>query len=665
VKKLYITCSLLAACLLAQAGPPSKADKYYERYDYFKAAELYKREAAKHPSQDLNYKLGVCYQKMNKYQDAEASYKKVLDAGPYANPEFYLNYGLVLKNDDKCEASKYYFRKYDSLVPADPRGKLYMNSCDVLAEDHKYDLPIGVANVKALNTRYSDFGAVKYKDGIVFTSSRRSPTLLDRQIDGWTGGFYTDIYYARKGKKNTDFGMANRLEENMVDLNFHDGPATFSKNFDTIYISRATYDLPAKLKTEPGVDRIKIYYAKVGEYKWNGMDQASINSNYYSVADPALSADGKRLYFASDMPGGFGASDIYYCTREGAGWSKPIHLGPEVNTAGREVFPYSDSLGNLYFSSDGFGAFGGLDICVALNKGGNFETAKPMKAPFNSSADDFGISFLKTGKAGYMSSNRSGGAGDDDIYYFDLDQDSLDKKVNTSIYTIGYRPMTYLAKIHVSILEEPGRKPIEDGKLDYRNPLTMQIEALPFDSGRVEFKVPAKTHLVMDITPKGYDTRTDSIEIPVLKNDTTINLVYTFSNSHNRDAESAPLAMYFDSKNIFFDFDKYAIRSNEINALDSVARYMKNNPDLKVEIDAHADSRGTAEYNYDLSLKRAASAIKYLHAQGIEKKRMKPVGYGSSKPFNRCSPGVECSEEEHQANRRVVFKFSAPQKPIN
>ncbi|HEV7230525.1 MAG TPA: OmpA family protein [Bacteroidia bacterium] len=662
MKHLYIMLASLLITAAASADSP-KADKLFARYDYYRASELYKKEAARHPSQEINYKLGLCYQKMNRYKEAEESYSKVAAAGPYSDPAFYLNYGLVLKNNEKCDAAKSAFRKYDSLMPADVRGKAYLNSCDIIAEDHRWDLPIGMANVKALNTKYSDFGALRYKDGIVFTSSRRSPTLLDQQIDGWTGGYYTDIYYAKKGQKNTDFGMATRLEENMVDLPFHDGPATFSKNFDTIYISRATYDLPRKLKKDPGVDRIKIYYAKMGEYKWNGMTPANdINSNFYSVADPALSADGKRMYFASDMPNSFGGSDIYYCNRQGSGWSQPVHLGPEVNTPGREVFPACDSLGNLYFSSDGYGGFGGLDICVALNKNGGFETARPMKAPFNSATDDFGISFIKTGKAGYISSNRAGGAGDDDIYYFDLDQDSVDKTVVTSIYTIGYRPAEAMAKIHVSILESKTQKMIDKGEFDYRNPVTRQTEKLRFDSGKVEFKVPGSTKLVMDIAPNGYDPIKDSINIAHIKRDTTINLVYSFGKPGKAGTlatkDTMPMSMNFDMKSIFFDFDKANIRPNETSALDSVARYMKKYPKFHVEVDAHTDSRGTAEYNKRLSDRRAASAIHYLTSKGIERRRMKPIGYGFSKPFNRCVPGVECSEEEHQENRRVVFKFN-------
>jgi outer membrane protein OmpA-like peptidoglycan-associated protein/tetratricopeptide (TPR) repeat protein len=670
VKHIYTTCGLLLLSIISQASTPSKADKLFEKNDFFRASELYKKSAAKHPSQELNFKLGQCYQNMNRYTDAEMSYSKVAAAGPYSNAVFYLDYGLVLKNNSKCEEAKAAFRKYDSLMPNDKRGKLYMNSCAVLAEDHKYDLPVTIANVKSLNTKYSDFGAVRYKDGVVFTSSRRSPTLLDRQIDGWTGGFYTDVYYAKKGQKATDFGKASRLEENMVDLPFHDGSATFSRNFDTIYISRVMYDLPKSQRKNPGVDRIKIYSAKMGEYKWNGMTASPLNSNLYSVADPSLSPDGKRLYFASDMPGGYGGSDIYYCNREGAGWSKPVHLGSEINTAGRDVFPTADSLGNLYFASDGFGGFGGLDICVALKKGDDFDGAKLMKAPFNSSADDFGITFVKTGIAGYISSNRTGGAGDDDIYSFDLGKDSVNKMV-TALYTVGYRPNQGLADVQVSIFDAKTQKPIEDGELSYRNPVTQQMEKVIFKKGVADIKVPGKTNLVMDISARGFKTRADSMKIPFVKNDTTINLVYNFGNPVIENStevtptgtpkdghKDSPMTMTFSTKNIFFDFDKYSIRRNEIAALDSVARYMKKNPNLTVEIGAHTDSKGTAEYNNHLSVQRADATLKYLSSKGIDKKRMKPIGYGFSKPFNKCVPGVECSDEQNQENRRVVFTFS-------
>jgi outer membrane protein OmpA-like peptidoglycan-associated protein/tetratricopeptide (TPR) repeat protein len=663
LKQIYFTCGILLACISTQAHSPSKADRLFEKNDYYRASELYKKLVKKHPSQETNFKLGQCYQKMNRYQEAEMSYRQVAVAGPYTDPAFYLDYGLVLKNNDKCMEAKAAFSKYDSLMPADRRGKMNMNSCEILADDHKYDLPISVSDVKALNTKYSDFGATRYKDGVVFTSSRRSPTQLDRQIDGWTGGFYSDVYYSKKGKKQTDFGKASRLEENMVDLPFHDGSASFSKNFDTIYISRATYDLPKSQRNSKGVDRIKIYSAKMGEYKWKGMSPAAFNSNLYSVTDPSFSFDGKRLYFSSDMPGGSGGPDIYYCTREGSGWSKPVNCGPEVNTGGREVFPSSDSLGNLYFSSDSYGGFGGLDICVALNNNGSFSKAIPMKTPFNSAADDFGITFIKSGKSGYLSSNRTGGIGDDDIYYFDLAQDSIDKKMVTSIYTIGYRPYTAIATVNVSIFETNPDKAIQNGELQYRNPATQKIEKVLFSKGVATFKVPGKTNLVMDISPSGHKSRTDSFQLKALKNDTIINLAFTYDNPANaatgtENTGTQPLTMTFHSKNIFFDFDKSNIRSNEISCLDSVARYMKKNKDLQVEVGAHTDRKGTDEYNKSLSLRRAEATINYLSSKGVDRKRMHPVGYGFSKPFNRCLPGVECSPEEDQENRRVVFSFT-------
>jgi peptidoglycan-associated lipoprotein len=392
------------------------------------------------------------------------------------------------------------------------------------------------------------------------------------------------------------------------------------------------------------------------------MTPVSFNSDRYSVTDPAFSKDGQKLFFSSDMPGSFGASDIFYCTREGKGWSQPIHLGPEVNTAGREVFPSLDSAGNLFFSSDGFGGFGGLDICVALNKNGSYSQASPMKMPFNSATDDFGLSFVKNERSGYFSSNRSGGEGDDDIYYFDLDQDSI--KIPASIYTIGYKIPEAMARIHVSIFENPGQAPIQNGLFAYVDPLTKATDTLHFKNGTVDFSVPGKSEVVMDIVPTGFTPLKDSLQIGHVRKDTLINLVYNFANNTLSNAGPAVtnvdprnMTMSFELKNIFFDFNKYDIRTSDQQAIDSVAEYLKSHPRSRVEIDAYADSRGTAEYNFNLSNERAQSAIKYLASKGIARNRMKPVGYGYTHLFNNCVKGVDCTEAEHQQNRRVVFHF--------
>ncbi|CAN5312048.1 hypothetical protein BH09BAC5_BH09BAC5_11980 [soil metagenome] len=434
---------LLAAlfCIPALANT-HKADRLFAHWEYYRAAKLYQKETIKHPSADVYYMLGECYRKMNNNKIQEqAADDKVNSYGTYSKPEFYLHYGQVLKSNGKNTEAKVAFDKYTELVPNDPRGKFYSESIDITTEDHKYDEPIVVTNVGSINSPSAEFCPVLYKDGIVFTSTRK--TSGHGKTYGWTGGNYNDLYFAKKGNSNTDYANATAFGGKKIDKKYHDGPACFSKNNDTMFVSRVEKDLKGEQKKSLGIERNKIYMFTLDKDKdeWINEVPFAFNSDSFSVSNPFLTADGSRLYFVSDMAGGYGETDIYYCNREGNSWSKPVNMGPNVNTFNREKYPNVDKEGNFYFASDGYQGFGGMDICVALNQNGSLQKAIPLKAPFNSSNDDFGIIFLEDGKTGYINSNRSAdGKGDDDILYFDVAQDKIDTSLVTSIYTIGYRP---------------------------------------------------------------------------------------------------------------------------------------------------------------------------------------------------------------------------------
>ncbi|HAZ02929.1 MAG: hypothetical protein A2W90_09490 [Bacteroidetes bacterium GWF2_42_66] len=437
MKRIYSIIIVALFCFTAIAQTP-KADRLFKSWDYFRAAKLYEKEAEKNPGADVYFKLGECYRIMKQYKnEQQAAYDKVNAAGTFSKPEFYLNYGLVLRENGKYNQAKVAFSKYSELMPSDPRGKFFSSSIDIVLDDQKWDEPITISNVSALNTDNADFCPVFYKDGILFTSSRKTPG--HEKIYGWTGANYMDLYYAKKGSNNMDFtDVVPFIKKNKK---YNDGPACFSKNGDTIYISRVEKYLKGLNKKSLKIERNKIFISAIKDDQRMNSVPFAFNSDSFSVAIPYLSPDGSKIYFASDMPGGYGETDIYYCNRESNKWSDPVNMGPNINTFNREKFAYIDKAGNFYFSSDGYQGFGGLDICVALNKNGTLEKAKPMKYPFNSYSDDYGIIFIEDGKTGYLSSNRDiGGLGDDDIFYFDLRRDKLDDDFTTSTYTIGYRP---------------------------------------------------------------------------------------------------------------------------------------------------------------------------------------------------------------------------------
>jgi outer membrane protein OmpA-like peptidoglycan-associated protein/tetratricopeptide (TPR) repeat protein len=574
--KTIITTAVAIFMCSVLFGQMRKADRLFEKWQYNEAAELYAKQAAKKPSPDVYYKLGMCYQKMFRFQDAVNAYDKVNAYGTYSNPDFYLNYGLVLKTNSRYTDAKQEFMKYDSIAPADPRGRFYASSCDSVLSDLQKPIGVTVTNVSSINTSDAAFSASLYKDGIVYASNR--PGATGTKTFPWNGKSYLDLFYAKRDTSATSFGKSSPFPTDEVNKEYHDGPASFTKNYDTIYFNRVSRDLKGPEKRTIGVEHSKIYYSTLKDGEWEEEKPFAFNNDSFGVFTPFVTNDGSRLYFASDMPGGMGQTDIYYCTKSGDSWSKPVNLGPSVNTFGREQFPSLDSAGNLYFASDGYKGYGGLDMCVSKFSGGSFQNAQVLKAPLNSPDNEYGIAFVKSGKSGYLSSARKDGQGDADIYYFDLDRDSIPCDINTTIYVMGYDCVK-------------------------KEPLT--------------------------------EVHRDTTE---------------------RTAEIRPSEMLL--RPIYFDFDKSDIRSDAINAIDSVATVLKNHPDWTVVLSGHADSRGTNEYNLALSQRRANSALRYLSSKGIDRSRIQTKGYGETQLKNNCTDGVPCSEAEHQQNRRVEFTLT-------
>lgn len=415
-----------------------KANRLYDRWEYYRASQLYEREVKNNPDPDVYYKLGMCYVKMHKYRDAQTAFDKVEGYGTYHNPEFYLHYGRILNNNERFTEAAIAFDKYTAMNREDMTGEYLKSAMEIVREDHKWDEPIQLVNLP-MNSKKSDFCPVIYGNGVVFASSRKTPghTL----VDPWTGENYLDLYYAEKGSSGIDFAGAAPFGGSNINQKYHDGPATFSADFNTMYFTRVERTFKGKAKLKQHIEQNKIYKSEFMNGEWSEAESFAYNSDEYSVAHPFLTADGNRLYFASNMAGGYGESDIYYCKREGAEWGKPVNLGPDINTYGTEKFPFIDEEGNIFFASDGHPGFGGLDICVALRYEDQFAPAKALKAPFNSTTDDFGLALYGNGRSGFFSSDRfREGYSDDDIYSFDLTNDDVDNNLMLRDYTIGYRP---------------------------------------------------------------------------------------------------------------------------------------------------------------------------------------------------------------------------------
>lgn len=563
---------LIGSCAFAQI---KKADRLFEQWAYHDAAKCYKKQADKNASQEVNYKLGLCYQKMLKYAEAKDAYDRVAAAGRYRDPEFYLNYGLVLKNNENYGQAIDAFKIYEQMNPGDMRAEHYRNSCEIIVAEMGTDLEIPVKNLASVNDEYASFSPVNYKDGILFTSSQNN--VRHKKEYAWNGQPYYDLYFAPKASNISDFHEESQFDR-LINSKYSEGPGSFSKNFDTIYYTRIGKELRGGDKKELGVETNKIFYATLKDGDWKNVTPFEFNSKEYSVASPFITKDGSRIYFSSDMPGGYGQADIYYCYKQGNGWSQPVNLGASINTFGNEKFPTIDDDGTLYFSSDGYKGYGSMDLIVARDAGGSFETGQVLKAPLNSAGDDYSITFVESGRSGYISSVRRESDGDADIFSFSIDDVPCIE--NVADYVIGFRcvePVT--AEVLEPVLEEEA----------------------------------------------------DFVQVIELR--------------------------------ILFDFDKSDIRPDAKLILDSVLTYMNEHPNLETEINAHCDSRGTDAYNMALGNRRAASTKRYLESRGIAPHRLKPYSFGERQLLNNCYDGVECSEAQHQVNRRVQFVFRKQLKP--
>lgn len=391
-----------------------KGDKYYNAFQYARAIPYYAKAVKKDKKESVLVKLGNCYRKTKNYIKAEEVYGKLVELKP-SDPAIRFLYAEALLNNGKYDLAKKEFQTYASLNKSDKLAKQYIYVCDEVKNLNEKTKCFNVYNIKSLNSPVSDFSPVVYKDGIVFVSENL-PDLINDRTSNWTGNPYTGLLYAKYEQTKDSLGFKSARSFSPVFNNDAlNGSAVFSSDKTEIYFTKADYK---KKKTDGEVKRPNIYLAKQNGNSWE-IKGALITADSFSVAHPAISSDGTRLYFSSNMKGGYGGTDIYVSKKEGDTWGKPENLGPGVNSEGDEMFPYISNDNRLFFSSNGRAGFGGLDIFVSHFDNGKWSNASNLMMPLNSNRDDFGI-FWKDEKSGYISSNREGGVGSDDIYGFTM-----------------------------------------------------------------------------------------------------------------------------------------------------------------------------------------------------------------------------------------------------
>lgn len=445
-----------------------QAIKKFEGLAYVKAISKYEKLVEKGFSPDsLRQNLALSYLKVNETVKSEELYS-VLVANNEAETMDYYYYAQALKYNKKYDEADKWIEKYRELKNEDSRGELQYEAAPIIKEiysEEKYKIEPAY-----FNSEYSEFGATVEGDMVIFTSGRKDQSIIQYEYS-WKGKPYLDVFAANV-EKQVLYKEPELLSKG-INSRFHDGPIQYGPEGNEVFITRNNFQYGMPKYSEKKENHFKLYVRKKSNDKWGDVEELLFNSDEYSCGHPAISTDNTRLYFASDMPGGFGNSDIYYVTRTNEGWSEPINLGASINTEGDEMFPFVSAAGQLYFSSNGHLGLGGLDIFIAEEIGESKYQIQNMGYPLNSSSDDFSFYLMKNDHDGYFASNREGGKGDDDIYKFKM----LNKPTFSFTLvctTIDNKTGDAIPSADVSITVEDGKE-LYLGKSDSKGLVEMEV----------------------------------------------------------------------------------------------------------------------------------------------------------------------------------------------
>ncbi|MCP4442659.1 MAG: OmpA family protein [Aureispira sp.] len=840
---LFLLASSFSA--FAQKVNLKKADKLYENEGYGKYVEMLGQVEIMDLKRPTLIKMATSYRKIGDTQNAEYLYGTLIEQQD-DEPMHHFYYGQALQANGKYIQAQKHYLLYDKEVKkaangkeVDKRGEIMAAACDRIAQ-FKAVGDVQITNQSTINEASLDFSPAYYGEGIVFVSTRSD--AKEGSLDNWTNDNFMDLYYAEKGED----GLLKTAKPFSSQLNskFHEGPVSFQADQQKIYFTRNNFNMGRRGKSKDKITKLKIYSARQVGGEWTDVRDLQFNDSEIDVCHPAISADGRVLVFAKRAKDGLGDMDLYAAFRVGNSWTEATNLGPEINTAGNELFPYIHHDGTLFFASDGQPGLGRLDVFMSRTEGEGKETTwmAPLNigAPFNSQYDDFGLILNQDRTEGYFSSNREGGKGKDDIYRAVM-KESFDAISPKPLYTVdvcvydqsdntrveGAVVSIRKADANIANLSEAERAamgklegnnivlnltPARQGSDEYRIRLN-QLNApkkdadqtyYTDDEGTFLYNMYAGQEYILEVQKQGYLVAKEYFLMP---NDADIEefciglekRLNPFANNGNGvnegtantgslkdaligpdgrplvlgpDGQSLPLNKPYvvgmalnkeynrplvgtevtlldrctgeeikvildesgsfafslecgcdyvvkgkkdkfigdnkiislvkeadcnepivaellmtpgfdklgepiqiggqtiveslkegdvmELKNVFYDFDDYTIREDAVADLYRLSVLMYQFPSMEVELSSHTDSRGTTEYNQDLSTKRAQAAKEYLIKKGVAASRIKAIGQGESRLRNNCKDNTDCSEYEHQRNRRteiLVTKF--------
>ena len=707
----------LAFCAMPMAAQKAKlkvAAGFYEAFDFRSASDVYNDilSSPKYANDTTTLRLAAdCEVKLGRFENAEKHLTR-LAALPSASVADLHSLADVYKIQGKYQDAIAVYNRITVISPTDPVASRYAEMPD-FANRLKKDSTMFTIKNSGVNSPTSDFAVGFYTSGKVIFSSSRGLGIGAGRSYIWNDQPYLNNYEATIAQ-DSSLASPNVMGSD-INTRFHEGTVSYSPSDNMLYFTRNNVLKGNVQKSKEGKLLLGIYMGKAESGELDNLAPFTYNNKEYTLQHPTLSSNGKRIYFASNMPGTLGGMDIFYCERNGDAWREPVNMGSLINTKGDEVFPFISNDTTLYFSSNGHLGLGGLDqYFIKLQDGAMPEN---LGYPVNSRYDDFGTVLFKDEIAGYFCSNRPGGKGDDDIYEFRI---SPPDSINIKGTVVDMASLKPIANALVTITNDDGSvvqtftdkdgnytitapyKPvvkIDGEKKNYEpgsaevttNPRLTDFVAPPIMLKKVDFLAIGKVLYDVDGSPavgammRLRDEKGNQLDSLIVGVDGS----YKFALEENKkyileaykdeyvlltkDASTigatnksitTDFRLFKLEKgtvvrldNIYYDYGKSDIRSDAAIELNKLVRILQDNPTMKIELSSHTDARGGDAYNLKLSDARAKSAVKYIISQGIDESRLVGKGYGETQLLNRCVNDVKCSEEEHQFNRRTEFKI--------
>lgn len=749
----------LSSLVNAQNAFYTKGQENFEKLSYLEAIRNYEL-FLRIPGENRAFHktalehLAFSYKKVQDYTNAEKTYRELFKLfEKELSNENYLYFAQSLASVGNQKEAQKYYSQYGEKQKLDLRaGKFsvaYMDPSIFYKDSSLYRIEY----LEAINSNQGDFSPMFYEEGLVFVSARKEGGVFKRMFMHNETPFLDLFLFpdtsllanstswnmetaSLSGGKNytsndnvVDWGDKYTIEKSdlvdefskKINSKYHEGPVTFFKDYSKLVFTRNNYQKGRAAKNKDGITMLKLYSAEKGNKKWESIEELPFNSDEYSCGHPALNHNDTKMYFVSDMPGGYGGTDLYVVEYRNGKWGSPINLGKEINTQGNEMFPFIDANNNLYFASDGHAGLGGLDIFfVEMREERPFGEIENLGFPINSDKDDFGLITNGERSSGYFSSNRKRGFSDDNIYGFnrkcrdlklqvydaetemplaDVEVRMIQNGVNQALFltnssgeintcistatefefkvfkdgydvggvSFGTMSTSLQSKAGIKIYLQPGKLPLVKGTIrseltnapiagvtvHLRNQKDGSVEQVITGSdGKYVFQPIKKGKYEVIAAKEKYATNTEELgKVKARKSE---------NSKYEQNIGMIAEGDIFRIDNIYYDYGKYEIRTDARKALERfVNTTLRKYPELVVEIRSHTDSQSSAEFNLDLSEKRAAEVVEFLKKKGINAQRLSARGFGETMLVNGCIDNRDCPDRLHQQNRRTEFRIIA------